>query len=179
MKDNIYELLVMAGNKQQLETVLSCNARTEKYGLSLTKEEAQMLVQSRQESLKTQRRVEFGEGIITELIDAFCDSVYIDQNNYVQTLTQLQDIFYLYKNEAQDNLTDDELIMVMKELYEGICFGSVEYLEETCLERFARAVRAGYRGYEKSGGKGEASKFSEEKRWDRDLYLEVLYDELC
>ncbi len=178
MQEELFEVLAAAGQKQELERVIACNEKTQKFGLALTQDEARMLVQCRQDALKKQRRVEFGEGILPQLIQAFCDSQYIDRNNYADTLVQLQDIFYLYKNEAEDNLTDDELVEVMKELYEEICFGSAEYLQETCLERFARAVRAGYRGYISSGGKGDYEAFSEEQRWDRDLYLQVLYEEL-
>ncbi|NLL77976.1 MAG: hypothetical protein GX235_12160 [Clostridiales bacterium] len=178
MRDKMYEMIVAAGQQHELENVIACNEKTQKFGVALTGEEARMLVQCRYEVLKKQRRVEFGEGILPQLIQAFCDSQYIDQNNYAETLADLQEIFYLYKNESEDNLTDDELIAAMKELYEGICFGSVEYLQDTCLERFAHAIRAGYRDYEGSGGIGEYEYFSEEQRWDRDLYLEVLYEEL-
>ena len=45
-----------------------------------------------------QKRVEFGEGIVPKIIYEFCDSNYIDQNNYVDTIIRLQEIFYLYKN---------------------------------------------------------------------------------
>lgn len=178
MQDKIYEMIVAAGQKKELERVLACNGKTERLGLALTQEEAEMLVKCRMETLKNVRRVEFGEGILPLLIYAFCDSQYIGRDNYAEILAELQEIFYLYKNEAEDNLTDDELIEVMSELYEGICFGSAEYLQETCLERFARAIRAGYRGYEKNGVCGEYEKFSEEERWDRELYLKALYEEL-
>ena len=36
------------------------------------------------------------------------------------------------------------------------------------------AVRAGYRGYRKSGGHSEYSLFDEEPRWDKELYMKVL-----
>ena len=52
--------------------------------------------------------------------------------NYVETLVRLQEIFYLYKNEVQDNLTDDELLHLMKEQFEFLCFGDLDYLEGTC-----------------------------------------------
>ncbi len=178
MRERWMEMILLAGQKQELQKVLSCNEKSSKFGLTLTEQEAGMLMQSRKDALKEQRRVEFGEGILPELIETFCDSQFINQDNYAETLAQLQDIFYLYKNESDDNLTDDELITVMKELFEGICYGSADYLQETCLERFARAVRAGYRGYEESGGVSEGEKFSEEARWDRNLYLMVLYEEL-
>ena len=54
----------------------------------------------------------------------------------------------------------------------------LDYLEETCLDIFAQAIRAGYQGYQRTDGKGEFHKFDIVPRWDRELYLEVLR-ELC
>ena len=48
--------------------------------------------------------------------------------------------------------------------------------EETCLERFARAVRAGYDDFIQSGGSCEYERFSEEMRWDKELFLQVYYE---
>ena len=84
--------------------------KTETFGLSLTEQEAQELVVCRNESLKKYRRVEFGNGILDKLIFTFCDSQYINQENYKETMEKLQDIFYCFKNEAEDQLTDDELL---------------------------------------------------------------------
>ncbi|MEG0215880.1 MAG: DUF6323 family protein, partial [Hungatella sp.] len=61
----------------------------------------------------------------------------------------MQGVFYLCRNESEDMLSDDELISFMKEQFEGVCYGSVKYLCETCLERFTRAVHAGYRNHGK------------------------------
>lgn len=70
-----------------------------------------------------------------------CDSPYIYQDNYLDSLERLQEIFYLYKNESLDEITDDELLDYMKYKFDGICQGSLDYLEDTCLERFARNIR--------------------------------------
>ena len=75
-----------------------------------------------------------------------------------------------------DEITDDELLHFMREQFEEICFGDLDYLESTCLANFAQAVRAGYSGYKATAGHGEASAFDEVKRWDYDLYLETLRD---
>ena len=75
-----------------------------------------------------------------------------------------------------DLLTDDELLDFMREQFEQTCFGDLDYLESTCLENFSQAVRAGYRGYQKSGGHGEYEQFDEVTRWDRELYMEALMD---
>ncbi len=125
----------------QVQKVMDMNKKTERFGLSLTQEDAQLLVEHKMECLKEQQRVEFGETIMSKLIDTFCDSPYISQSDYVDTLSRLQEIFYLYKNESLDVLTDDELLEFMKEAFDGKCQGSLEYLEETVLEEFARNIR--------------------------------------
>ena len=102
------------------------------------------------QALRAERRVEFGPGILPRVIEEFCDSDFIDQNNYVDTLIRLQQIFYLYKNEMYDEISDEELLHFMKEQFEEVCFGDLGYLEGTCLRIFAEAVRAGYRGYQAS-----------------------------
>ena len=131
-------------NKNQLARVIETNQYTERFGLALSQQDAQLILENRKTALHEQRRVEFGEGIVPKLIYEFCDSDYIDQSNYVDTIIRLQEIFYLYKNEMNDEITDDELIQLMKEQYEMQCHGDLDYLESTCLSDFARVIRAGY-----------------------------------
>lgn len=162
----------------QVTQVLAANVYTEKYGLVLSAEDAELLAQQRVYVLKRERRIEFGQGILPKIIYAFCDSAYITQENYCDTLMRLQEIFYLYKNEMLDEITDDELLEFMVEQFEQVCYGDLEYLEGTCLDIFAQAIRAGYSGHIASEGRGEFEKFDIVKRWDRELYQEVLA-ELC
>lgn len=160
--------------RELLEKTLETNRKAERFGLTLTRQDAELLLQERGHALREQGRVEFGGGILPKLIDTFCDSDFISQQDYADTLARLQEIFYLYKNEVQDELTDDELLNLMKEQFEFLCFGDLDYLEGTCLSNFAQAVRAGYRGYLASEGRGEFSRFDEVQRWDYALYREAL-----
>ena len=164
--------------QNQLEKVMETNLTTKRYGLVLSEQDAQLILKERSNALKEQKRVEFGTGIAARIIYEFCDSDYIDQNNYVDTIVRLQEIFYLYKNEMQDEITDDELLHLMKEQFETLCFGDLDYLEGTCLDLFAQAIRVGYGGYIGTDGYGEYSKFDVVQRWDHELYLETL-KELC
>ena len=134
---------LLGNNSIQIKKVIECNQYSKQFGVVLSEEEALALVEERKQSLKDKERVEFGEGILPKLIFAFCDSPYIYQDNYVDTIAALQDIFYLYKNESLDELTDDELIAHMKREFDGSCQGSLEYLEDTSLEAFAREIRKG------------------------------------
>ena len=141
------EWLTLLSGKNQLQKVMGMNAKTERFGLSLTEEDARMLVEKRLENLKEQRRVEFGEGILPKLIFTFCDSPYLDQGNYADIIAQLQEIFYLYKNESMDELSDDELLSLMKEAFDGECQGSLDFLQETVLEKYARKIRCDDRNF--------------------------------
>ena len=161
--------------KQNLSTqLLLTNQYTQQYGLVLTQEDTELILEGRKNALQEQRRVEFGESILPRIIFEFCDSAYIRQDNYTQTLLRLQEIFFLYKNEMEDEITDDELLHFMKEQFETICYGDLEYLEGTCLTGFAEAIRAGYRGYKESEGYGEYAQFDAVPRWDYNLYMEAL-----
>ena len=92
------------------------------------------LIEKRKEALKNTGRVEFRGGILDKIINAFCNSPYLNQENYASTLYELVDIFYEYKNETIDLVTDEELIKFMKKSFDGICHGSTKYLAETIVE---------------------------------------------
>lgn len=174
MSDNLYEVLQARALKLEPAVLVSCNEKTEKFGLALTEDEAARLVVCRNQTLKKYQRVELGKGILDKLIFTFCDSQYINQSTYLETLEQLQNIFYEFKNECEDEITDEELLHFMREQFDHICFGSTEYLESTCLPRFAAAIRAGYRDFHNSDGYRQYTRFGEEQRWDKQLYFDAL-----
>lgn len=164
----------LMSEQNQLAQVLNTNPYTEKFGLVLSEADARLLVQERKETLRTEQRVEFGEGMLPGLIYAFCDSPYIYQDNYVDTIGRLQEIFYLYKNEMQDEITDAELLEFMREQFDTVCSGDLDYLEGTCLDIFAQAIRAGYQGYQQTEARGAFQELDIVVRWDRELYLQAL-----
>lgn len=179
------ELLLNVQQEEDTRKLLLCNNETKKYGLCLSVEDSKVLLVSRRISLAENNRIEFRETVLPALIYAFCNSAYINQNNYVETLKQLQEMFYLYKSESQDKLTDTELIDFMSKQFEEVCFGDLEYLQSTCLERFARAVRAGYQcnmqkrprdEYTLHEVENEYYKLNEETRWDYEIFKMKLGD---
>lgn len=171
-KNWLEEMAKQALTKQVLET----NQYTQEYGLVLREEDAAFLAEVRADVLSDEKRVEFGQSILPKIIYAFCDSSYIYQDNYCESMARLQEIFFQYKNEMMDEITDDELLEFMREQFENVCRGDFDYLEGTCLDLFAQAIRAGYAGYQESEGKGELEEVDIVKRWDRELYLEALMD---
>lgn len=142
MDKNYLEII---NQKKQLEisNIKKWNKHTSQYGLLLSDKQIQNILNRRKEVLKETGRVEFRGGIIEKLIKEFCDSQYIDQENYESTLYELLEIFYEYKNETMDLVTDEELIKFMKESFDGVAQGDLEYLAGTVMDKMKENVLRG------------------------------------
>lgn len=124
-----------------LRELAACNQVTERYGLSLSARDAQALVAGRLESLRATERVEFGRGVAQDLVLAFCSSPYVSQRTFVETVLELQDLFYGFRNESLEQIPDDELIETMRSLYDNVAHGDLELLAEALFDGLARHVR--------------------------------------
>jgi len=141
-----FELIPFASaliQKQAVGDILKCNEYSERFGLALTQAQAIELVETRSVSLRDNGRIEFGGGVIDKIIREFCDSPYIYMQNYAQTLHELIEAFYYYKNETMDLISDDDLIKFMKSAFDGVCQGSVDLLSGRELYRLAKNLRFG------------------------------------
>lgn len=129
---------------QLMQELLDCNDMTIHYGLSLSAQQIQNLIEKRFQALKDTGRIEFGQGVLVKIITEFCNSPYITQDNYEDTIMELQDSFFYFKNESIDQVSDEELILTMKRYFDGICQGSLDRLSDTTLEDLCRGIRYGY-----------------------------------
>jgi hypothetical protein len=132
-----------SSNANTLSELKSCNEVTKKHGLILNDSQIAELADGRQKALKDTDRVEFNGGILKKLILAFCDSPYLTQDNYLETMYDLQEAFYFFKNESYDTISDDEIIEHMRTYYDGYAQGSTEYIIGTSLEELCRFARVG------------------------------------
>lgn len=139
------ELGLSRRQRADMQTELQrCNKLSARYGLTLSESEMRELTQCRAKALRDTGRVEFGGGILPKLIYAFCDSPYIQKEDYESTLAELQDAFYYFKGEAMERFTDDELIEYMQKVFNGAAEGSVDYLTGSSLEELCRMARDGW-----------------------------------
>lgn len=142
--------------KQAIKEIIRCNDFTSNFGLTLSHTQATELVKMRTYSLKENGRIEFGGGVIDKIIKEFCDSPYISMHNYAETLHELIEMFYYYKNETLDLISDDELINFMKQAFDGVCQGSLELLSGRELSKIAQNLKCGYAlNYSEDKGIGE------------------------
>ncbi|PKM83237.1 MAG: hypothetical protein CVU89_00315 [Firmicutes bacterium HGW-Firmicutes-14] len=134
-------------NKPAVSEIINCNIITLRFGLALSAAEALELIETRAAALRSNGRIEFGAGIINKLIMKFCDSPFLSQHNYAATLHDLIETFYYFKNETLDEISDDELISLMKKYFDQNCQGSIELLQNRELELLARNIRYGVTDY--------------------------------
>ncbi len=111
----------------------SCEELMGRYGLRLTEEEQQALALRQQQALEQTGRILLEGGVLQKLVYAFCDSPFIQPQDWADTLGELLDTFYEYKNESGDALSDDELVEWMARLFSGSAQGSLDYLAGTSL----------------------------------------------
>lgn len=141
--ENFYFDITNKRKQIEIANIKKCNKYTNQYGLTLTDNQIVNLLERKKEVLKETGRIEFREGIIDKIIREFFDSPYISQDNYFFTLYELVEIFYEYKNETMDLITDDELITFMKKSFDGICKGDIKYLAETIMYRMKENLLKG------------------------------------
>lgn len=120
--------------------LLQTNKEIEKYGLKLTLEDAKQIIKQRNRTLKCYGRIDLNFDVVKKIIKVFSSSTFIDDKNYVDIIAGLEETFYYLKNETEDQIGDDKLINIMKNLFENSCEGSVELLNSK-LEEFSRTFR--------------------------------------
>jgi len=147
MDTNFMLIPTVLMNKLAITEIISCNEITSRFGLILSQTDAKTLVETRSEALSSNGRIEFKGGIINKLIIEFCDSPFLSQFNYSDTLNELVETFYYFKNETLDEISDDELISLMKEYFDKNCQGSIELLQNRELETLAHNIRYGISDY--------------------------------
>ncbi len=125
----------------QLQEILQMNDESEKYGLTLTTQEAQEIIEARSLALQNYGRVELDLDAVCKLISTFCSSPLISQEDYALTLRELLELFYYLKNETDDSIGDAELIKEMKDYLVYHCGGSLEMFKGAGIENFVKDLK--------------------------------------
>lgn len=154
MDKQLFSLIPEAAARQlAVSEIIRCNETTSRYGLVLKESDAMELANTRSEALEKTGRIEFSGGVINKLIMEFCDSPYLSQANYADTLNELIEAFYFFKNETLDEMDDDDLIAYMKKFFDDTSGGSLELLQSRDLEQLARNMRYGAEDPDDTGEK--------------------------
>jgi|GEM_PF-1347518 len=140
MKLNIQSFRQLS-KKEQVNNVLECNNRSLDFGLALTQKQVEQIVETRDQALQTNQRIEFQSTIIEDIIEEFMDSQFITKYNYAEIIEGLIEIFYYYKDATEEyNLSDEEIIHYLKVAYDGVCQGSLDSLYEEQLSKLIDSI---------------------------------------
>lgn len=125
---------------EKLRALMAENSESAAFGLSLSPEQAQELIAVQAGSLRAAGRIELGCGPAPLLAAAFCSSPYMNSENYAPALAGLVELFYTFKNETMELVSDRALISYMARAFNGPCRGSVELLAGEYLPRLVKKV---------------------------------------
>lgn len=140
---------------QIFNEISQCNEGTKEYALKLYDEDIKQIIKTRDISLKKTGRIEFNGQIIKKLVEVFSDSPFIFQENYSETINELVEIFYNFKNETLDYIGDEEAIEIMKDKFDNYCNGSLELLEGKVLYKISDNIKNGVKDYANMDGEKE------------------------
>lgn len=141
MKDiiKIDNMLNLKKNIEEKE-ILELNGITKDKGLYLSEKDVEDLIVNKAIILKENGRVEVSGTTIKNIIELFYDSSFIDKDNYLESVEELTNIFYKYQQEFYGVLSDEEILIYLKEEFDNIVMGSFTLLESDSLEKLKENV---------------------------------------
>lgn len=98
--------------------LLETNEESKAYGLALSESDVKDIITSRNYTLKGYGRIELDIKTTKQLIENIYKSQFTNINDYLETINDMQEIFYYLKNETDDKICDNEIIELLDELYE-------------------------------------------------------------
>lgn len=132
--------------------LLELNGELKKHDLFLNAADAESILIARSESLKALERIELDLKLTKDLIYRAGFSPYIRQENLVETVNDLYEIFHQIKNLTSDWVADDELLETLMVCFNTFCGGSTELLMgkgvEKIVDNFRRRHELGEMGKE-------------------------------
>ena len=120
------------------EKILGLNGKLSENGLVLSEKQALSIAEARESSLSSNGRIEFSGKTAEKIILEFGSSAFVDGASFADTVCELIDIFYYLRNCYPENrLSDDRLISVMRECFDGECGGDPGLLQDAVPDRLA------------------------------------------
>ncbi|UWD48279.1 DUF6323 family protein [Clostridioides difficile] len=133
----------MHQNLKEIERneLLETNNESKYYGLVLSKADVKDIITSRNDTLKGYGRIELDIKVTKQLIENIYTSQFTNMDDYLETINDMQEIFYYLKNETDDKICDDEIIEILDELYEKFT-GNMDNVRGEA-EEFAKKFKFG------------------------------------
>jgi hypothetical protein len=113
--------------------LLQSNNESFEYGLMLSREDVEVIVEWRDASLKHMGRIDLGIDITKKMVEFIYKSQYTNREDYLEAVVDIQDLFYYLKNETLDLISDDDAIDLLSDMYEKFC-GTIRNIQSEVEE---------------------------------------------
>ncbi len=125
-----YDLLSLdTCNREKMKNdLIILNEQTKEFGLLLTDEQIENLIDVSKFSLEDNELCEVGANILEDIILEFYTSPYIAKIDYDETLYELVNVYYALRKEFNYHVPDAYLIKLMREHFDNDAYGSIELL---------------------------------------------------
>lgn len=91
----------------------------------LSKEEVKGLIINKNKILKDNGLIEINNNVLKILIEYFSNSSFIDRSNYNEILNELVSVFYSYRINLSNRISDEEIIKYLYYNFENTCNGEI------------------------------------------------------
>ena len=136
-----FSLVKINSDRQFIQNLVDLNAKANNYGLVISEAVAIEIAMYRSQALTEHERFETNSNAISRLTSAFLETRYINQEDFAHTIGEIINLFYLIKNETENNISDDDLISELLKVFTETCFGSLEIMQSKGLEKILRKYK--------------------------------------
>ena len=112
-------------NRYIAKELAALNEHTVQHGIVLSERDCTDIAQCRSELLVESERIEVGAGAVQRIIEEFCESGYVSQRTFKDTVEGLLECFYTIKTETEDKVDDETVLEFLKYIFENDAGGDV------------------------------------------------------
>lgn len=133
MENNILKFTMKDLQQESTQKLIKLNDESINYGLILKEKDIEEIMKNTNETLKRIGRIETSTNTLEKIIEFVYSSPYTDKDNYIENINDMQEVFYYLKSQVLDLLSDDEVIDILREVYDdkkGEIFQIQGFVEE-------------------------------------------------
>ena len=118
MENKILRFTMRDLTEKSSKKLIKLNDESINYGLVLSENDVNNIMKHTTETLTKIGRIETSTSSLEKIIEIVYSSPYTDKENYVENINDMQEIFYYFKSEVLDLISDDEVIEILEKTYE-------------------------------------------------------------
>ena len=110
--------LSLKDNAAEIAKLSTLNKLLLKNSLILKPNDIERLIITKNTILHDLNRVEINNNLLYKIINEFCTSPFLEQDNFITVVEEITELVYLFEAKISNVLTDDEIIHYLKSEYE-------------------------------------------------------------